>query len=64
MPTNCSLNLKKPATSKRSSLPRRVDFARSFIKDWERLSRSGRYDMARLKEVMLLPVATAAQRGA
>ena len=42
-------NLKKPAASKRSNLPRRVDYAREFLKDWERLSRSGRYDMKRLK---------------
>jgi mRNA interferase YafQ len=27
------------------------------VKDWERLSRSGRFDMLRLKEVMLLLVA-------
>jgi mRNA interferase YafQ len=45
--------LKKPA-SKRANLPRRVDFARSFLRDWDRLSRSGRYDMRRLKEAMLL----------
>ena len=49
--------LKKPAVRKRTALPRRVDFAKSFAKDWERLSRSGRYDMSRLKTVMLLLVA-------
>lgn len=49
--------LKKPAVRKRTALPRRVDFAKSFAKDWERLSRSGRYDMSRLKAVMLLLVA-------
>ncbi len=34
-----------------------ADYARSFHKDWERLSRSGRYDLNRLKEVMLLLIA-------
>ena len=45
---------KKPASSKRASLPRSADYAKSFVKDWERLSRSGRYNMRQLKEVMLL----------
>ena len=45
--------MKKPATSKRTRPPRRVDYTRGFLKDWERLSRSGRYDMNRLKSVML-----------
>ena len=48
---------KKPASAKRASLPRATDNAKSFPKDWERLSRSGRYDMKRLKEVMLLLIA-------
>ena len=38
--------------------PREVDYAKSFLKDWERLSRSGRYDLRRLKEVMMLLIAT------
>lgn len=46
--------LKKPAARKRTNLPRRVDFAGSFVKDWRRLPRSGRYDMARLNKIMLL----------
>lgn len=45
---------KKTAASKRATLPRASDYAKSFLKDWERLSRSGRYDMNRLKEAMLL----------
>ncbi len=49
--------LKKTAKSKRASLPKAADFAKSFLKDWERLSHSGRYDMHRLKEVMLLLIA-------
>lgn len=48
---------KKPAANKRSALPRRADYTRSFLKDWARLSHSGRYDMHRLKTAMLLLVA-------
>ena len=44
---------KKTASSKRARLPRASDYAKSFFKDWERLSRSGRYDMNRLKVAML-----------
>lgn len=49
--------MKKPAASKRAKLPRRVDYSRQFLRDWQRLSRSGRYDMRRLKAVMLLLIA-------
>ena len=48
---------KKPAASKRTSLPRASDYTREFQKDWQRLSHSGRYDMNGLKEAMLLLVA-------
>ncbi len=48
---------KKPASAKRAALPRASDYTRSFLKDWEQLSRSGRYDMNRLKEAMLLLIA-------
>lgn len=51
------MTLKKPASSKRAGLPRASDYAKSFRKDWERLTRSGRYDMKRLKEAMLLLIA-------
>jgi mRNA interferase YafQ len=44
----------KPASSKRATLPRAVDFAKTFAKDWQRLDHSGRYDMRQLKEVMSL----------
>ena len=54
---NCLLILKKPAASKRTRAPRAADYAKSFAKDWERLSRSGRFDMNRLKEVMLMLIA-------
>ena len=46
--------MKRPAAGKRTNLPRRIDYSRAFLKDWQRLSRSGRYDMKRLKQVMLL----------
>jgi mRNA interferase YafQ len=51
------LTLKKAADSKRTMLPRAADYAKSFLKDWERLSRSGRFDMNRLKEAMILLIA-------
>jgi mRNA interferase YafQ len=34
-----------------------VDYTKTFLKDWQRLSHSGRYDMLRLKEAMLLLIA-------
>ena len=49
-----SVTSKKPASSKRASIPRRSDYTKTFAKDWVRLSRSGRYDMHLLKEVMVL----------
>lgn len=48
---------KKPAASKRARLPRTADYTSAFLKDWKRLSRSGRHDVGRLKRVMLLLVA-------
>jgi mRNA interferase YafQ len=49
---------KKTAASKRAPLPRASDYTKSFLKDWERLSRSGRYDMHRLKEAIMLLIAS------
>jgi len=57
------MTLKKPASSKRANLPRSHDYTRDFRKDWQRLMRSGRYDMKRLKEVMLLLIAGDAPLG-
>ena len=51
------MTLKRTAASKHASLPRAVDYAKTFLKDWQRLSRAGRYDMNRLKEAMLLLMA-------
>jgi len=44
-------------SAKRAAHPRACDYDKAFSKDWERLSRSGRYDMRLLKEAMLLLVA-------
>lgn len=52
-----------PARSKRTSLPRTADYTKSFVKDWERLSRSGRFNMRQLKEAMLLLIANDAPLG-
>jgi mRNA interferase YafQ len=54
---------KRTAASKRAQLPRAADYAKFFLKDWNRLSRSGRYDMNRLKEAMLLLIANDAPLG-
>lgn len=48
---------KKTSQQKRASLPRSSDSTKQFVKDWQRLSHSGRYDMRRLKAAMLLLVA-------
>jgi mRNA interferase YafQ len=48
---------KKTARQKRANLPRSSDRTKQFAKDWERLSHSGRYDMRRLKEAMLMLIA-------
>ena len=48
---------KKPAQQKRASLPRSSDRTKQFENDWVRLSHSGRYDLRRLKEAMLLLIA-------
>jgi mRNA interferase YafQ len=60
---NCLPTLKKTAASKRALLPRATDHTKAFLKDWQRLSHSGRYDMVRLKEAMLLLVANDAPLG-
>lgn len=54
---------KKPASSKRAIAPRACDYTKAFLKDWDRLNRSGRYDLHRLKEAMLLLVANDAPLG-
>lgn len=51
------MHSKKTAADKRAAWPRRFDDTKSFANDWQRLTRSGRYDMRQLKEAMLLLVA-------
>lgn len=51
------MSSKKAPTSKRATLPRASDHTKAFTKDWTRLSHSGRFDMKRLKEAMLLLIA-------
>lgn len=48
---------KRTAASKRAPLPRASDYSKSFLKDWKRLAHSGRHDLTRLKQAMLLLVA-------
>jgi mRNA interferase YafQ len=56
--------LKKTSASKCASLPRVADYTKTFLKDWQRLSHSGRYDMVRLKEAMILLIANDQPLGA
>jgi mRNA interferase YafQ len=44
-------------SNKRAVPPRAVEYAKAFFKDWDRLSRSGRYDMRQMKDVILLLIA-------
>lgn len=48
---------KKTAAEKRVALPRDSKKDDNFIKNWEKLSRSGKHYMHRLKEAMLLLIA-------
>ncbi len=48
---------KKPAETKRASVPRQADFTALFYRDWERLTHAGRYDMQRLKQLAMLLIA-------
>lgn len=47
----------KPPNSKRTNPPRSAGYTKVFLKDWERLTRSGRHNMHQLKEAMLLLIA-------
>lgn len=48
---------RKPGRAKRAPLPRKSDHTRQFEKDWQKLTHSGKQDMQRLKDVMLLLIA-------
>lgn len=45
------------AAQKRTTVPRMCDFTKQFLKDWKRLNDSGRFDMVKLKEVLILLIA-------
>jgi mRNA interferase YafQ len=53
----------KGAQQKHAPHPRACDYTKAFSKDWARLSGSGRYDMNRLKSVMLMLIANDAPLG-
>lgn len=55
---------KKIAKDKRAVLARSSDYTKEFLADWQRLSRSGRYDMGKLKSVMMLLIANDEPLGA
>jgi mRNA interferase YafQ len=55
--------LKKTAANKRTLPPRAADYTQAFLKDWDRLSRSGRYDLNRLKEAMMRLIANVSPLG-
>ena len=57
------MSSKEPAEATRAALPRTADVSKGFHTDWERLGRSGRFDLKRLKEVMLLLIANDAPLG-
>jgi mRNA interferase YafQ len=61
---NYSMTSKKTPASKSARLPRAADYTKSFIKDWERLSQSGRYDLNWHKKAMLLLIANDGPLGA
>ena len=43
---------KKSSAEKRTNLPRDAKKASDFVKDWEKISRSGKHDLNRLKEAI------------
>lgn len=55
--------MKARPTGKRAPFPRQAEYAKAFRKDWERLSRTGQYDLSRLKEAVLLLIANDAPLG-
>jgi len=62
-PKSYSTRLTKPPHPKRASLPRAAEYAKSFVKDWERLSRAGRHDLRTLKAAMMQLIANDAPLG-
>lgn len=56
--------MKAGKPNKRVKPPRASSFTKQFLKDWQALTHSGRYDMASLTEAMMLLVANDAPLGA
>jgi mRNA interferase YafQ len=55
---------KNPSADPKRAKPLRAsDFTKAFQKDWERLSRAVRFNMAQLKEAILLLIANDAPLG-
>ena len=50
-------NAKRTADSKRTTPPRNVKKSNDFLKDWKKLSRSGKQDLNGVKEAMMLLIA-------
>lgn len=48
---------KKSAAEKRTNLPRDAKKTSDFVKDWEKISRSGKHDLNSVKEAMMLLIA-------
>lgn len=55
--------MKTAVSGKRAKLPRECAYTNQFHKDWQALSHSGRYDMASLKQAMMLLIANDAPLG-
>ena len=51
------------ARDNRAAFPRSCDYTKGFRKDFERLSRAGRFDLRALKQAMLLLIASDAPLG-
>lgn len=45
---------KKSSERKRTPFPREINFTTDFVDDWEKIERSGKHDMHRIKEAMSL----------
>ena len=50
-------------SNKSACLLRSSDYTKAFLKDWDRLSRTGRYNMAQLKDAMMVLISNDALLG-
>jgi mRNA interferase YafQ len=48
------MNLSAKNNNKRTNLPLESEYTKQFLKDWQRLTQTGRFNMQKLKQVMLL----------